>query len=56
MKSHRGAEMKLEEAESEDGVRPRQVGQQSFPTQIARPRPENQGRTACQANQDVSRE
>lgn len=56
LKSHRGAEMRLEEAESEDGVSPRQVGPQSFPTQFARPRPENQGRTACQANQDVSRE
>lgn len=55
-RSHRGAEMRREEVESEDRVSPRQAGPQSFPTQFASPSPENQGRTVGQANQDCSRE
>lgn len=55
-RSHRGAEMRREEAESEDRVSPRQDGPQSFPAQFANPSPENQGRTVGQANQGCWRE
>lgn len=55
-RSHRGAEMRREEAESEDRVSPRQAGPQSFPAQFANPSPENQGRTVGQANQGCWRE